>query len=337
VTAATAAGAAFSISPVTAAPAETLMPPTTRRARADWAFSHVFALPEMWAIVAEHRGVVGAWRLTGVCVAARVGAKEWLRTLPGLVVCGGRTVGAVRTSEVWKLDLAELQWARMPDLTFGRDHHACCAVRGGVVVLGGFVEPEEVAGEATVASVETLEAGESMVKALPPLSSGPVACSAVVAIDESESEQGQVLLIGGWTVEEGALSAVHKVDLATGVCTPQPPLLSRHGTLYGCSAARLADGRIVCVGSNHPGSLEGMAQVLEPPEDGTPSEAVEVGCGGWLWRYLPAMSAKRGNGRGCVLSDGRFAVFGGLLDDGDEDGERSVTSSCEVLTLDGDG
>jgi hypothetical protein len=31
---------------------------------------------------------VGAWRLTGVCAAARVGAKEWLRTLPGLVLCG---------------------------------------------------------------------------------------------------------------------------------------------------------------------------------------------------------------------------------------------------------
>jgi hypothetical protein len=32
------------------------MPPITRRARREWAISHVFALPELWAIVAEHSG-----------------------------------------------------------------------------------------------------------------------------------------------------------------------------------------------------------------------------------------------------------------------------------------
>jgi hypothetical protein len=35
---------------------------------------------ELWGIIAEHSGFVGAWRLTGVCVASREGAKEWLRT-----------------------------------------------------------------------------------------------------------------------------------------------------------------------------------------------------------------------------------------------------------------
>ena len=119
------------------------MAPTTRRARADWAISHVFALPEMWAIVAEHSGVVGAWRLTGVCVAAREGAKVWLRTLPGLVVYDGITSGGAISSEVWRLDLGELRWERMPSLTLGRGLHACCALRGGVVVLGGTVGFEE--------------------------------------------------------------------------------------------------------------------------------------------------------------------------------------------------
>jgi hypothetical protein len=142
------------------------MPPTTRatrRARANWAISHVFALPEMWAIVAEHSGVVGAWRLTGVCVAAREGAKEWLRTLPGLVVCGGYDIGEDEiTSEAWRLDLGELRWERMPSLTRGRNSHACCAVRGGVVVLGGVVEGEDGESESeevydeNIASVEIL-------------------------------------------------------------------------------------------------------------------------------------------------------------------------------------
>jgi hypothetical protein len=183
------------------------MPPTTRatrRARAEWAISHVFALPELWAIVAEHSGVVGAWRLTGVCGVAREGAKEWLRTLPGLVVCGGITSGEEITNEVWRLDLGELRWERMLSLTGGRFVPACCegasscSVRGGVVVLGGVAETaDEEEGHAShqpTASVEIL----GFDSALPLLSCGPIDMSAAVAIDESESERGQVLLIGGW-------------------------------------------------------------------------------------------------------------------------------------------
>ena len=169
----------------------TTMPPTTRRARAEWAFSHVFALPEIWAIVAEHSGVVGAWRLTGVCQASRVGAKEWLRNLPGLVVCGGVTTsGRSMTSEVWRLDLGELRWERMPSLTRVRQGHACCTVRGGVVVLGGAVEGQQEGTYERTASVEILGCDSEAGGILPPLSCGPVACSAAVAIDESQSDHG---------------------------------------------------------------------------------------------------------------------------------------------------
>jgi hypothetical protein len=59
------------------------------------------------------------------------------------------------TSEVWRLDLGELRWERMPSLTRGRAVHACCAVRGGVVVLGGSFEGPEGVREYT-ASVEIL-------------------------------------------------------------------------------------------------------------------------------------------------------------------------------------
>ena len=162
------------------------MPPTTRRARALSAISHVFALPKMWAIVAEHSGVVGAWRLTGVCVAARVGAKEWLRTLPGLVMCGGVNEGEAM-SGVWRLDLGELQWTRMSNLTSGRYALACCTVRGGVVVLGGFAtlsadaedddESQSAEAEITVANVELFGFDA---KVLPPLSCGPICDSTAV-------------------------------------------------------------------------------------------------------------------------------------------------------------
>jgi hypothetical protein len=225
------------------------MAPTTR-AFAKWATSRVVALPEFWTLVAEHSGLVGEWRLTGVCVAAREGAKAWLRTLPGLVVCGGFiSAGGEISNAVWRLDLGELRWERMSDLALARRGHACCAVRGGLVVLGGehttFKPGENEAEDCFTASVEVLEydseAEEQIFKALPPLScAANLRGVAAVQIDGSESEQGQVLLIGGcdarWTT-----SAVHKVDLATGVCTPLPPLLSTLRPM--CTAARLPDGR----------------------------------------------------------------------------------------------
>jgi hypothetical protein len=57
---------------------------------AHWAVERATGLPEVWALVAEHGdGLVDAWRLMSVCRASRAGAKDWLGTLPGLVVCGG--------------------------------------------------------------------------------------------------------------------------------------------------------------------------------------------------------------------------------------------------------
>jgi len=68
-----------------------------------------------------------------------------------------------------------------------------------------------------------------------------------------------------------------------------------------------------------------MAQVLEPPPHGSPSDA------SWKWRALPGTSVFHANGGGgCVLSDGRFAVFGGI------DANGTTISSCEALTLDAD-
>jgi hypothetical protein len=203
------------------------MAPTTHAAT-DWATDRVVALPEFWTLVAEHSGLVGAWRLTGVCVAAREGAKEWLRTLPGLVLCGGFTPELASISQissaVWRLDLGELRWEHTSDLALGRGRLACCAVRGGIVVLGEqdtwFVRGENEAEDCITASVEVLgydsEAEEKM--SLPPLSCAPFVGAAAVAIDESESEQGHVLHIGGG---DGHMitSAVQKVDLATGECT----------------------------------------------------------------------------------------------------------------------
>jgi hypothetical protein len=242
----------------------------------------------------------------------REGSEEFLRTLPGLVVCGGLrnvTFGSM-TREVWRLRLGKLQWERMPSLTHARVRHGCCVVRGRVAVLGGFF-----AGHTRTSDVEILGCADSEEtwKALPHLSCGPFSHGVVLAIDETESELGQVLLFGGVT---GSSSAVHTVDLATGVCTPQPSSFNPTRPL----AARLPDGRIVCSGND---ISQQTVKVLGPPDPGSPNGA------SWQWIDLPSTSVARRFCGGCVMSDGRFAVFGGL------DGSDMRTSSCEALTISG--
>jgi len=147
---------------------------------------------------------------------------------------------------------------------------------------------------------------------LPPLSCGAIYCAAAIALDETHSAFGQVLLLGGVDQDYTSTSSVRLVDLATGVCTPQADL--PHERSY-FAAARLPDGGIACAGDADELST---AVMCHPPVQGTLGAA-------WAWRELPAMSVGRTGCRGCVLSNGRFAVLGGIHN-----------SSCEALTLDGD-
>jgi len=243
------------------------MAPTDGSGASTWAIQHVLALVEIWALVAEHSGFVGAWRLTGVCRAARAGAKEWLGTLPGWVVTGGCD-GSGLLSEMWRLDLATLQWGPMPALVTARYRYAFCTVRGALVVLGGYIDVGEDDDESTP-RVEILsgEAGDGVFTSLPPLSCGRIADAVAIAGEESTSAAGQVLLLGGCDEQHVALSTVHIVDLATGVCTPQPALLVI--LVYG-SAVRLPDGSIVCAGGNF---TRTSAEVWGPPGGGASNAA----------------------------------------------------------------
>jgi hypothetical protein len=196
-----------------------------------------------------------------------------------------------------------------------RTKHACCAVGGSVAVIGGRTLVGNV--DTTTASVEVLPSGKGAAfVSLPSLSSGGIHGAAAIAVEGSDSAAGQVLLLGGRDSSHVPLSTVQLVDLATGVCTQQPQLLRRHAHP---AAARLPDGRIVCAGGV--GAVGLSAEVWGPPEQGAQDAA-------WTWTGLHTMSTARYGGRGCVMSDGRFAVLGGM--DGASVGPMS---SCEALTL----
>jgi hypothetical protein len=278
---------------------------------ASWAVERATALPEFWALVAENGdGLVDAWRLMGVCQSSRTGLKGWLGTLPGLVVCGGRSSGEM-VRDVWRLDMATLRWEPMPSLVTARVGPACCAVGGTLVVLGGRTAGEE--GSQISSEVQMLSSGAFM--DLPPLSRGGIEGAAAIEVDETDNVAGQVLLLGGYA--NGTLSTVHLVDLATGACARQPDLL-RSRTYH--AAARLPDGRIICAGGFDDYGVDlSTAEVWGPPEPGGADAA-------WAWRELPAMSAARSACCGCVMSDGRFAVLGGT-------GIGGSVSSCEALVV----
>ena len=278
-----------------------------------WAIQHVIALVEIWALVAQHSGFVGAWRLTGVCRASRAGVKEWLGTLPGLVVIGGHDGNGI-VSEVWRLDLATLQWVPMAALVAARFDHACCVVRKALVVLGGCGNDEEE----NTSRVEILSVGgpDRIFTELPALSCGGIVEATAIAVEESNSAAGQVLLLGGCNEQGDGLSTVYLVDLTTGVCTAQAALLEYR---VGFAAVRIFDGRIVCAGGHD--SLS-SAEVWGLPVSAAPHAA-------WTWTPLPALSIGRYGSCGCVMSDGRFAVLGGRSTGG-------YTSSCEALMVDRD-
>jgi hypothetical protein len=104
------------------------------RARANWAVDRATFLSKVWAIVAKHLELVGAWRLMLVCRAAQ-------------------------------LDLATLRWEAMPSPLLACTYRARCAVRGALVVFSG-----DASGNELFSSVEMLSKGEGPFKALSPLS-----------------------------------------------------------------------------------------------------------------------------------------------------------------------
>jgi hypothetical protein len=148
---------------------------------------------------------------------------------------------------------------------------------------------------------------------LPPLSCGAICGAAAIAVDESDSTLGQVLLLGGHDQNHMGISSVRLVDLATGVCTPQAALLRTRSYF---AAAGLSDGRVICAGGY---GIFLTAEMRGPPLQGAQDAAV-------TWIELPTMSGGRFGCGGCVLSDGRFAVLGGRSNSG-------ITSSCEVLSF----
>ena len=140
-------------------------------------------------------------------------------------------------------------------------------------------------------------------------------------MEEGESEEGQVCILGGIGEEEVVVNDMFIVDLATGVCTPQSHLGIPRSQF---SSTRLPDGRIILAGGL--GGFLGFTS-LDSAEVWEPSSSV--------WRSLPGMGTHRCGSSGCLMRGGRFAVLGGLVGDL-VDGSVGILGSCQTLVLDND-
>ena len=185
-----------------------------------------------------------------------------IKTAAGCLMPCMRVGGVLR--ETWGLDLATLRWEAMPAFLRTRREHACCAVRGALVVLGGGAIPGGGSSNHSLpptSRVEMLPEVAGAFVELPQLSCGAIYGATAVAVDEIDSALGQVLLLGGHDQNNICTSSVRLVDLATGVCTPQAALLHARSHF---AAAGLSDGRVVCTGGH--GILSRVDMWGPPPQ-----------------------------------------------------------------------
>jgi hypothetical protein len=94
--------------------------------------------------------------------------------------------------------------------------HACCAVRGALVVMGGQVLAVEYFTMPPPREWRFFPKGAGAFVELPPLSCGANCGAIAISVNNSHSALEQMLLLRGHDQQHTATSSVRLVDLATG-------------------------------------------------------------------------------------------------------------------------
>jgi N-acetylneuraminic acid mutarotase len=263
---------------------------------------------------AEVWGVVGLWRLRGVCRAFRGWARAELSSLPRVVAVGGlwwrhdeNDHVAIATASVESLDLSTMRWSAagcMPSLPDPRAWHSVrSGADGRVVVCGGWNHgaADEMANLASTA-LQWLP-GTGAWSALPGLPAGRISAASVRLPD------GRTMLIGGLDDNDGALASVLVLAADGSGWSDLPPLV---GTRVEAATALLPDGKVLVAGGRTGNTIDTALNTAELWDPATQK-----------WTALPPMAHKRTNPAACVLPSGRVAVVGGSGTDGKtrKDGE----------------
>jgi hypothetical protein len=270
---------------------------------------------------AEVWGVVGLWRLRGVCRAFRGWARAELSSLPRVVAVGGVVLdssskwcwtahynGCQTTSSVELLDLSTMCWSVagcMPSLPDPRALHSvsCCA-DGRVMVCGGFNAGGADQMEHLSSTALQWLPGTDTWSALADLPAGR-SCSASVRLPD-----GRTMLIGGISDVGHQVLASVLVLAANGSGWSDLPPMS--GGRIEPAAELLPDGKVLVAGGMSDTDFDTALNTAELWDPATQK-----------WTALPPMAHERLGPTACVLPSRRVAVVGGAGADGKprKDGE----------------
>jgi hypothetical protein len=273
--------------------------------------SRTFMQAQVW-------GVVGLWRLRGVCRTFRRWAQAELSSLPRVVAVGGiegiiNRLKWVATASVDSLDLSTMRWSSagcMPSLPDPRAWHSvsCCA-DGRVVVCGGYnLSDDSLSADNDDDQMVHLGStalqwlpGTGAWSALPGLPSGRVGAASVGLLD------GRTMLIGG--LHEGSVASVLVLAANGSGWSKLPPLT---GPRAGPVAVLLPDGKVFVAGGKSDGATDTALKTAELWDPATQ-----------VWTALPPMAHARASAAASVLPSGRVVVLGGRDTDGTtrKDGE----------------
>eukprot|EP01046_Picozoa_sp_COSAG06_P015827 COSAG06_NODE_1027_length_11028_cov_3.385031_7_plen_561_part_00 len=253
-----------------------------------------FMRSEVW-------GVVGLWRLRGVCRALRGWARAELSSLPRLVAVGGLVVDRsvnppkwVATSSVESLDLSTMRWSAagcMPSLPDPRAMHSvsCCADGRMVVCSGLNMGGADLMNHLASTALQWLP-GTDTWSALPDLPAGRLGAASVGLPD------GRTMLIGGVCRGETLTSVLVLAADGSGWSDLVPLTRARF-----LAAVLVSNGKVLVAGGKS--GLGGTDTALNTAELWDPATQ--------KWTALPPMAHKRISAAACVLPSGRVVVVGG--------------------------
>jgi hypothetical protein len=252
---------------------------------------------------AEVWGVLGLWRLRGVCRAFRGWARAQLSAMQRVVAVGGlvrdRSVKprprSVATSSVESLDLSTMRWSAagcMPPLPVPRVFHSVsCSADGRVVVCSGYNHGGDDMVLHLMSTALQWLPGTGTWSALPGLPGERNGAASV------ELPDGRTMLIGGFSNGGQALASV-LVLAADGSGWSDLPLLM---TVRGYPAvALLPDGKVLVAGGQSGSAVDTALNTAELWDPATQKRTA-----------LPPMVHKRSCAATCELPSGRVAVVGG--------------------------
>jgi len=237
-----------------------------------------------------------------------------------VLITGGTDDGyrSLKTTEIFLPSTGE--WSEGPDMMENRQRHSAEGLPDGrLIIIGGYEgggHPSLLAdysgqGNRSFSTTEIFDPDTSTFSIGPSLISGRFWQRSI------QLRSGDILVIGGLSVEGGALGKCEILDVDEMVWKSASPLNLPRAR---CTASLLKDGRVLVTGG-HDGRTKtpfASCEIYDPARD--------------IWEITTPMNFGRGYHGGALLKDGRYLVSGGFSAPGQPDRSDSEVYDPETKT-----